>query len=74
MYPIEMQGWFKSRFDESTLFYKNKNLSVFVQKNGDLELSTDETYPLEKVSYDELKALWETAKQIKEETKWVKNL
>lgn len=64
---IEMQGWFKSRFDKSTLFYKNKNLCVYVQKNGDLELSTDEVYPLEKVSYDELRALWETAKQIREE-------
>lgn len=67
MYPIEMQGWFKSRFDGSTEFYKNKNLSVYIQKNGDLHLSTDEVYPLENVSYDELRALWETAKQIKEE-------
>ena len=67
MRPIEYLGWFKSRLDNCEMFYKNNNLRVFVKNNGDINLSTAESYPNEELSFKELEAIYETAKEIKAE-------
>lgn len=73
MRPIEFYGWDKIEIDDSEIFSKNNNISVFIRFDGMISFSIVETYPGEQLSLEELKAIYDTAKEIKDEKSKAKN-
>ena len=73
MRPIEFYGWDKLVLDNSEVFSKNNNISVFIRFDGMISFSIVETYPGEQLSLEELKAIYDTAKEIKDEKSKAKN-